>query len=191
MRKCNIYLMNRLINQEFPRAYRKIVSRLVNSDFEVEDVQQSFDTLSARVADLDFVKSNLTLHELSEPIAELRNIRHQHLLSLKGRVKYSLKSPFEAERTAAKTLNIWLKRERDYLTFKNIERQSQSVYRMNHDMSLSVKLGEALTVLGLENMVTSLQEISTEIDMHYKTLEDDQKATKQKNVELRDNGTLI
>ena len=57
-----IYLLNRLINQEFPRAYKRIVSRLEGEEFAVVDVQQSFDSFKTRVQQLDYIKSNVRLH---------------------------------------------------------------------------------------------------------------------------------
>ena len=182
-----IYLLNRLINQEFPRAYKRIVSRLEGEEFAVVDVQQSFDSFKTRVQQLDYIKSNVRLHELSETIANQRDLRHQHLLSLKGRVTYCLKSPIANERVAAKTLSVWLKREREFLTFKNIERQSQSVYRMQHDITLNVKFGEALEALSMLSVMDSLVSVTTEIDEHVATREADIEAENKKAKELRYN----
>lgn len=182
---CKVFLLNRLINQEFPKAYRQIVSRLEGEEFVVEDVQQSFVAVKSQSGKLDFVKSNMAQHPLTNTIAILRDLRHQHLLSLRGRVVYCLKSPIVAEREAASELIVWLNRESDYLRSRSIQHQSQSVYRLAHDVSLSSQLQSALESLGLLGVMDSLSSISTQIDEFHSLRKDDQLAITIKNNELR------
>lgn len=153
MIQSNYHLLNRLVNKEFPGAYRQIVTHLEGVEFAVEDVQLAFNAVKAKVANLDYIKSNLVLHPLTAELAELNEERHQHLLSLKGRVVYAKKSPIVEERKAAKTLHVWISREHDSFTSKNKERQNDAVHRIEHDLTLDIEMINALETLGISSTV--------------------------------------
>ena len=187
MVKVNISGLNRLINQEFPQAYRLIVSRLEEEEFEVADVQKAFEGVVAQNVELNKVKNKLAKHDLTRIITSLKETRHEHLVSLKGRVTYSMKSHSNDEREAAIILNAWLDREHDFLTRKSIQFQSQSVYRMNDDVVLYPNLFEALTTLGLGDVIDSLVSISNQIDKNFLKRNTDKKAESKKAYELRRN----
>lgn len=160
---CDYYLLNKLINKEFPGAYRQIVTHLQEVEFAVEDVQQAFDSMQAKVQNLDFIKSKLSLHPLTAQIAALSEERHQYLLSLRGRVVYAQKSPIAEERKAAETLNVWLNREHRSFSIKNMDHQNDAVHRMSHDLVLYPEMNTALATLGLPTIMDSLSEISSEM----------------------------
>lgn len=185
MRISNYYLLNRLINQEFPEAYRQITTHLEGEAFEVEDVQQAYNMVKAKVDNLEYIKSNQTLHILTGRIAALNETRHEILQSLKGRVVYGKKSHKAEEREAADYLHVWITRERGFLTSKNSTHQSRSVRRMVHDMSLNSEFGDALEVLGMFDIVDSLKNITSQIDAHKTTREKDKLADTRKANAMR------
>ena len=187
MDKINVYYLNRLVNQEFPSAFKEIISRLEGEEFSVEDVQQAFDYLKTQVGELKDIKSNTALHPLTKVIRNSTDERHQHLLSLKGRVLYSLKSPMASERQAADVLYTWLNRERDSLSSKNAVRQTQTVDRMQDDLATSENLNDALGTLGMSGIMDSLRATTSSILRNRSTRKDDKMKGRKKTNELRRN----
>lgn len=185
MVKSNVYYLKRLINHQFPRAYRRIVSRLEGEEFAVEDVQLAFEQVKAQNAALDYLKNSQFKHELTQEIGEMRNARHQHLLSLRGRVLYCLKSPIAEEQAAAKVLEAWLGRESGFLRARSIHGQAQSIHSLIHSISLSSPIGEALGTLGLLPVIEALDRISDQIDLHHSTRQDDKLAAAKEANEMR------
>lgn len=185
MIQSNYHLLNRLVNKEFPGAYRQIVTHLEGVEFAAEDVQLAFNAVKAKVANLDYIKSNLVLHPLTAELAKLNEERHQHLLSLKGRVVYAKKSPIAEERKAAKTLHVWISREHDSFTSKNMERQNDAVHRIEHDLTIDLEMINALETLGISSTVDHLVNTTSQILSHTMTRRDEKRATTSRSRALR------
>ena len=185
MVKCNYYLLNRLVNKEFPGAYRQIATHLEGVEFTVEDVQQAFNAMVAKVEALSYIKSNLALHPLTAEIAKLNEERHQNLSSLRGRVVYAKKSPVAEDRKAAQTLHVWISRENSSFTSKNMNHQNDAVHRLEHDMKLNLEIGEALTTLGMMSTITEIVITSSQILDLTVTRRDEKRAATSKSAELR------
>ena len=168
MKKINIFGINRLRNHDFPRVYTLIVSQFEEEVFAVEDVQLAYEVIKAHDMKLNFIKSGIAKHPLTEVIANLRDIRHQCILSLRGRTKYSMKSPFAGEREAANIIFEWLEKEHKFLRSRSIQQQAQSVTRMKHDLGLMPELLEHLATLGLSKLIQSIISTTDEIDKNYK-----------------------
>lgn len=168
MKKTNIFGMNRLINHDFTNAYALIVSQLDGEEFAVDDVQKAYEAIEAHDAKLIFIKSGQTKHDRTEVIAGLRDMRHQHLLSLRGRVSYSMRSPIAGEREAASVLFKWLEKEQQFLRSRSILKQAKSVKRLKHDLQLTPSLTTHLTTLNLSDVLSSLITTTSQIDENYK-----------------------
>ena len=185
MIKSEYYLLNKLVNKEFPGAYRQIVTHLEEVEFAVEDVQQAFDAVASKVKMLDYMKSNTALHPLTAVIAKLQKERHQNLSSLRGRVVYAKKSPIAEEREAAQTLHVWISREHSSFTKRNMDHQNDAVHRMEHDLKLNPEMSSALTTLGMGSTLQQIVAVSSEILHHTIVRRKDRKAFTSKSKELR------
>ena len=183
MRKISVYKLNRLRNHDFTRAYKLIVSQLEGEDFLVEDVQTAYENICAHNAKLATIKNGEAKHELTETMANLRDMRHQYILSLRGRIVYSRKSPFAEERDAANKLYRWLEKEQEFLRSCSIDTQAKSIDNMQSTLQVSQDLQAALTTLGLSDAFTSIVTATSDIDAAYKERTAEQSAlTKQTNL---------
>lgn len=185
MHLIHYYLLNQLVNKEFPGAYRQITAHLEGVEFEVEDVQQAFNAVKAKVENLDYVKSSQAMHPLTAEIEELTEERHQYLLLLRGRVKYAKKSPIAEEREAAKTLHVWLGREQKSFTHRNMDHQNDAVHRMLHDLIFNGEMSAALETLGIASTMDFLRTITGQILSHTIKRRDDRTAASKKSGKLR------
>lgn len=185
MIKCNISQINRLVNFEFHFLYAEIVSRLEGDEFTVEDVQQAFDKVKAISKNLDFIRRRVGKHPLSDKIVSLSKMRHQNLLSLKGRAMYSLKSPLAAEREAAHIVNIWFDDERMLMRTRTVKNQTRLVTTLLLDMSVKSELTEAIGTLGLEPVVEAIANTNEEMRSLNYSRQDDTLAHTNKTDEMR------
>lgn len=185
--KVNINGMNRLRNHDFPIAYKRIVFHLglEETDFAVEDVQQAYEAIVAHDKKLIQIKNGDARHKNSEKIAQLRDARHQYLLSLRGIVVYYRRSPSAEERKAAENLFRWLDKEHKYLRGRTIDGQTQSVYSMEDNLVVQPELSSDLAKLGLTDIQNSIVEITSELDMAVAQRTIDRRVVTKKNRELR------
>lgn len=188
MQKINIKGLNRLRNHDFPSAYKRIVFHLglEVEDFKVVDVQQAYESIVAHDVKLTKIKNGMAKHKLSKPIALLRDKRHQNLLSLRGRVVYYLRSPFAEERVAASNIFDWLEKERNFLRSCSIDSQTQSVNRMSDDLLIEDDLAADLEKLNVSDLLDSIVSTTKQLDLAIAQRTIDQRQTKKKNQELRD-----
>ena len=186
MTQCQIYGMNRLINHDFPRAYTLIVAQFETEEFTVEDVLQAYAAIKVHNEELNFVKEGAAKHRLSKPIAQLRDERHEYLLSLRGRVVYSLKSHVDGERKAAIVIDEWLEKEHKFLRSKSIQKQAESVNRLAHDITLMPELATHLETLGISSAMDSLVSVSKQLDTLYLMRNAEKKAATRKAKQIRD-----
>ena len=187
MRKISVYKLNRLRNHDFTRAYKLIVSQLEGEEFLVEDVQTAYSNICAHNAKLTTIKNGEAKHDLTETMSNLRDLRHQYVLSLRGRVVYSRKSPFAEERNAANKLYKWLEKEQEFLRTRSINSQAKSIDNMMDTLNEESGLQDALSTLGLDELFTTIVSTSVEIDDAFKVRTADLSALKKKTRLLRSN----
>lgn len=184
MSKIKLYGINRLRNHHFPRAYKRIVSQLNGEEFEVDDVQVAYDILVSHSEEVAKIK-NADAHDLTEEINNLRDMRHQYILSMRGRIVYFQKSPFAAERAAAHALFKWIEKEHEFVRSVSINTQARSIDKLEIGLMENPKLNVHLTTLALTELFESIVEATSEIDMNLKVRIDDQITTKKQNIVLR------
>lgn len=187
LKKITVYKLNRLKNHDFTRAYKLIVSQLEGEEFLVEDVQTAYTSICAHNEKLTSIKNGEAKHELTETMSNLTDLRHQYVLSLRGRVVYSRKSPFADERDAANKLYRWLEKEQKFLRRRSINSQAKSIDNMMDTLNDELGLQDALTTLGLNELFTTITNTSVAIDNAFKERTADQAALKKKTRLLRDN----
>ena len=124
MLKINVSCLNSLRNQEFPDALASIFT-VLESDVIVEEyVIECLEIAKAERKKLGLLKSKRKGHPLSKTLRELNYNRQDYISSFRGRINYSLKSPIETERKAAKVLHAWLNRYSEYLSSPRIHEQN-------------------------------------------------------------------
>ena len=185
MKKNNLVFLNRLHNQVFPVAYEKICSQLENEEFSVDSVQQSFDSASSFINELRYLKNTKFPHPLTKVIAELRDERHQSILSFKGRINSFLRSPIVVERNAANVLHGWFAIYQEFYNSPSISGQTGMINGMSKDIIESAVLSDSLEALNLSITMNSLVTTTSKIKEHDETRLKDRKAALLKAKTLR------
>lgn len=181
----NLHLLKRLRNQVYPVAFRKITTVIEEEQFEVEDVQTSFNHLKVAVDNLAGIKNKTRLSPLTRVINDLKSQRHQYLSSMRGVAKANLKTPSESVRTAAITIYTWLNREQEFMAGSTLDKQSQTVFRMMDDLRNESELPEALATLGLTETMDTLATVSGKVERNDAKRAKELTAKKKRTKELR------
>ena len=188
MRKNYLPFLKRLRNVEFPVAYEKICSQFEDVEFEVVNVQLSFDSAMDYLQEVVFLKNMRLQHPLTEIISQQKNKRHQHLLSLRGRVTYFTKSPIVNERSAARILEKWLYGYREDFINPSIHGQTGIIVNMMTNINESTVLQQAVEDLNLMSTFDSLSSKTNTIKENDNARLDERKALLLKAKKIRDAG---
>lgn len=182
----NCSFLQGLRNQEFPQVFKEICSIYDEEEIDESYVKESLVNLIAHEGDLDFVMETRNPHPLTEVLSNQSKMRKNYLVSLRGRVRTTLKSPIEAERVAAKTLYLWLNKHRRYIYNPSFTLQTRLVDNLMTEYSLKLEVQEALTTLGLSNAFDVIVAITSEIVATLKIRDDEHAANVLKVKTIRD-----
>lgn len=185
MKYFNVYSLTRLRNQEFSAAYGQICSILEKDEISVEYVAQSLEVVKAHKAKLIFLKNMNVRHPLTKTITELKHTRHDALTSLKGRVTSILKSPIKEECDAAKVLATWLLRYHKHLSRASIHEQTSMVNEMMDEMNKSANIQTAITIIGVTNLIDSIQANTMELEEVFLTRNKERKEERREAYEMK------
>ena len=172
-------------NEEFKMSFELVCSRLEGEVFTVEDVQQAYENATEYISELEILRADSGPHPLTASIVEKRDLRHDFLSSLKGRVTYFLKSPIAGERNASQLLNTWLNRFSKSYSRPSILKQTEMVDNMLKDIAQSAPLSSALELLGLLATLDSIQSVNTELKELHEAREIERRARILKAKEVR------
>ena len=98
---------------------------------------------------------------------------------------YAKKSPIAEEREAAQMLHVWISREHNSFTKRNMDHQNDAVHRMEHDVKLNPEMGAALTTLGMMSTIEQIIIVTYDILDHIVTRRKDRDAFTNRSMELR------
>ena len=188
MRKSLLPFMAQFSNEDFKICFELVCTNLEEKEFTVEDIQLSYANAKAYISQLEVLRSDGGPHPLTKSIQEKRDLRHNYLRSVRGRVTYFLKSPISDERDAAKLLDAWLYRFRKNLNKRSIFKQSEMVQNLNKDLTYNLLISQALETLGLTSTFDGILNVTTALLHEHATRKKENLAMTLKSKEVRDVG---
>lgn len=186
MTKSLLPFMAQFSNEDFKICFELVCTNLEEKEFTVDDIQLSYANAKAYISQLEVLRSDSGPHPLTQSIQEKRNLRHDYLRSVRGRVTYFLKSPVSGERDAAKVLDAWLYRFRKNLNKRSIFKQSEMVQNLNKDLTVNPAISQALETLGLTDTFDGIVYVTSALLQEHATRKSENLAMTLKSREVRD-----
>ena len=186
MTKSLLPFMAQFSNEDFKICFELVCTNLEEKEFTVEDIQLSYENAKAYITHLEVLRSDSGPHPLTQSIQEKRNLRHDYLISFRGRVTYFLKSPVSGERDAAKVLDAWLYRFRKNLNKRSIFKQSEMVQNLNKDLAINPTISQALETLALTSTFNGIMDVTLILLHEHATRKNEKLALTLKSKEVRD-----
>ena len=177
-----------LRNDEFPQFFNQLSSLLEEESVVDVYVKECLEDVNAHLEELKFVMNMRNPHPLTAKLEEQIVVRKTSLVSLRGKVFASLKSPIAAEREAATVLAGWIDKHcKGKLYSPSIIVHTRMVDNLKQDYTMSEAIAEAIEVLALSPVFDSICAISHSINRDFMTRNDEQAADVRKAFLIRSN----
>ena len=167
MNEFKISFLMGLRNHEFPKLYTQLCSVLEAETIEDVNVKESLEGAISHLEELKFVMNMRNPHPLTEVLEDQVMRRKTYLVSLRGRVFASLKSPIAKDRKSGKVLSAWINKHCKRVYIASIMGHSRMVDNMLQDYTINLETQEALADLGLNDVWDAIVAISQEVDSNF------------------------
>ena len=141
-----------LRNQEIGTAFNQILEVLEGEEITVEFVATNLDDAKAEIKKLVALRNMNKKHRLTETISKQVKSRFDYFMVFNETLKTALKSPFEADRDAAKVLDVWLEPYRKSLPGPLLTVQTTLIGEMMDEVGTVEHVSEAIASLDLTNI---------------------------------------
>lgn len=185
MQKNLLPYLNRLRNHEFAQAYHLICKELLTSESTQPNVVQAIEAIQSYSKEMIHLAAEQRTHPFTESVVAIKEKRHQALLSLRGRIAYLQRSPFDDVAKSAKTLRPWLEAHREFFRTATIIDQSRLVHNLSSTLEESTTLQAAVTKLGMLEDIMQLGALTHEIQSLDASRKKDWEADRVKAVQVR------
>ncbi|MDD4730119.1 MAG: DUF6261 family protein [Dysgonamonadaceae bacterium] len=187
MKHFNFGFLWGLRNDEFPEVYNQLSSVIEVESVEDVNVKAFLEGVISHLDEVDLVMKMRNPHPLTEVLDNQIRLRKDYLVSLRGKVNASLKSPIETERKAAKVLLRWINKHCKNIYTPSINVYNRMIKNMMTDYNLSLDTQEALSDLGVSNVWDSIVAITQEIDANHSVRTREKSADVKKAAVIRRN----
>ena len=165
MKEFSFGFLGGLRNEEFPEFYNRLCSILEVDEVDDVNLKECLTEVISHEEELKFVMKMRNPHRLTAGLTRFVHERQTYVVSLRGKIFASLKSPLALERQAATILAGWMdKHWKDKIYRASITTHSRMVRNMMQDHSLSTGIQEAAETLGLMPVIDPIVSITTNID---------------------------
>ena len=165
MKEFNFSFLGGLRNEEFPEFYYRLCSILEVDEVEDVNLKECLMEVISHEDELKFVMKMRNPHRLTAVLADYAEERQSYVISLKGKVFASLKSPIKVERDAAVILAAWMdKHWKGKLYRSSLTTHSNMVRNMMQDQSFSADIQSAIEDLVLMPAIDPIVSVTTNID---------------------------
>ena len=189
LRRLSLSYLGELRNQEFPDAYASICRKLEGCVITEEYVTECLELAIAKQGELGLLKNMRAKHLLTTTISELSKDRQDYFRLLNATVKNAFRSPFEEDRKAAKLLDLWLDRYREFIYKPKMSHQHNLVNQLNDDIANNPEIAKAMDTLNLIEILSSIEATTEDIKAAEDERSRDREAQSRAASELRRNAT--
>lgn len=177
-----------LKNQEYQEAYDEILRTFDEEEVTVEYVAEAIEDARAENRELVFLRNMTKKHPLSKTIREQNNLRYSYFTVITDTVKTELKSPFEANRAAAKLLREWLEPYGKSLSRPLLGVQTTLVKEISDEVNSKLHIEDAIESLRLTGVLDSIKMITSDIKANITKRSKEMMAERREAMELKRRG---
>lgn len=185
MKKIHVNFMKDLRNHEFAEMYQNIISFIEKQNVDDVTITSAFEQVKShqkRLHDMRRRKQS----SFSIENKKLTRTRCEYISSLRLRVKSYLLSHIPAERKAALEIHTVMEAYSREFYVASIVPQTALVSGLEHKLKNSKKFREAFSMLGLDDLLTVLIDMTIEIMENYSNRINENKETQQSRAGVKE-----